>query len=452
MNLFSISFHSLRQRWLSSSMTLLSVALGVMLMVTVLIVNGIMDRMFSQSASGYDLIIGPKGSALQLVLNSIYRVSAPIENLPYLYYLELLKDKRIENAIPLAIGDVTQEGAFPIVGTVSKFFDVDYIPGKRFRVKGDYLQQPFDSVIGSVVARENGWGVGDQFTMVHGGAEGHVHDEKFTIRGVLAPTGTPNDKTVFVHLEGFYLLDDHEKPGHEAVNRWREFNGLDPLKGDELQAEIKRWGIEAHDHATHGEEDGHHHHAHGLTDIQKEVTAVLINMAGKKYGAFAQIQFENEMKEGFKAQAANPAKEIYWLMTNVVGSVRAILVVLTGLIIIVSGVGIFVSIYNSMSERKKEIAIMRALGASRGTVFSIILLESILLCVGGGLGGVLLGHGLVFLSADIIEGRTGVLINPWAFEIMEVYVVATMVVLASVVGFIPGVTAYRTDVAQTLSS
>ncbi|MEX1231246.1 MAG: FtsX-like permease family protein [Planctomycetaceae bacterium] len=451
MNLFSIAFHSLRQRWLASSLTMLSVALGVMLMVTVLIVNGIMDRMFSQSASGYDLIIGGKGSALQLVLTSIYRVSAPIEPLPYLYFLELIKDERIETAIPLAIGDVTQEGAFPIVGTTSKFFDVDYIPKKRFRVQGDFLQQPFDSVIGSVVARENGWKVGDQFTMVHGGAEGHVHDEKFTIRGVLAATGTPNDKTVFVHLEGFYLLDDHEKPGGEAVNRWREFNGKEPLKGEELEAEIQRWGIEKHDHSAHGD-DGHQHHAHGLTDVQKEVTAVLVNMAGKKYGAFAQMQFENEIQEGFKAQAANPAKEIYWLMTNVVGSVRTILVILTGLIIIVSGVGIFVSIYNSMSERKKEIAIMRALGASRGKVFSIILLESILLCVGGGLGGVLMGHGLVFLSADIIEGRTGVLINPWAFEIMEVYVVAVLVALASVVGFIPGITAYRTDVAQTLSS
>lgn len=451
MNLFSIALHSLRQRWLASWLTLVSVALGVMLMVTVLIVNGIMDRMFSQSASGYDLIVGPKGSALQLVLNSIYRVSHPIENLPYLYYQELLEDPRIADAIPLAIGDVTQEGAFPIVGTTSNFFDVDYVPGKRFRVKGDYIQQPFDSVIGSVVARENGWDVGDQFTMVHGGAEGHVHDEKFTIRGVLAPTGTPNDKTVFVHLEGFYLLADHEKPAEEAVNRWREFNGLEPLKGVALQEEIARWGIEQHDHEEHAGHD-HHHHAHGLADIQKEVTAVLINMKGKQYGAFAQIQFENQMKEGFKAQAANPAKEIYWLMSNVVGSVRTVLVILTGLIIVVSGVGIFVSIYNSMAERKKEIAIMRALGASRGTVFSIILLESILLCVGGGLGGVLLGHGLVFLSAGTIESRTGVLINPWAFEIMEVYVVATMVVLASIVGFIPGLTAYRTDVAQTLSS
>ncbi|MFN0199816.1 MAG: ABC transporter permease [Planctomycetaceae bacterium] len=450
MNLVSIAYHSLRQRLLASTLTMVSVALGVMLMVSVLIINGVMDRMFNQSASGYDLIIGPKGSALQLVLNSIYRVSVPIENLPYLYYQELREDKRIQDAIPLAIGDVTEQGGFPIVGTISQYFELDYIPGRRFLVEGDFLQKPFDSVIGAAVARENGWKIGDQFTMVHGGAEGHVHDEKFSIRGILAPTGTPNDKTVFIHLEGFYLVSGHDKPADEAVNRWRDFNGEEKLSGAELDAEIKRWGIEVHEEEAGGHD--HHHHAHGLADIQKEVTAVLVNVKGTDISAFPIMKFEADLKEGFKAQAANPAREIQWLMSNIVGNVRTILVILTGLIIVVSGVGIFVSIYNSMSERKKEIAIMRALGASRTTVFTIILLESILLCVGGGLGGVLLGHGMVFLSSDLIETQTGVIVNPWSFEILEVYVVVVLVALASLVGFLPGMTAYRTDVAQTLSS
>jgi len=113
-------------------------------------------------------------------------------------------------------------------------------------------------------------------------------------------------------------------------------------------------------------------------------------------------------------------------------------------------VSIFVSIYNSMADRKREIAIMRALGARRQTVFSIILAESVLLCVGGGALGILLGHGLVFAAAPFVEAQTGLLINPLAFETTELWLLPLMVVFASLVGFVPGMTAYRTDVAEAL--
>ena len=122
MNLFAIAGKSIRQRFLSSSLTGLSVALGVMLMVAVLVIYGIMDRVFNQQAVGYQLIIGPKGSDMQLVLNTIYRVGAPLQNLPYLYYEELKKDPRIGVAIPVCLGDTTQQGGFPIVGTTEDYF------------------------------------------------------------------------------------------------------------------------------------------------------------------------------------------------------------------------------------------------------------------------------------------------------------------------------------------
>jgi putative ABC transport system permease protein len=115
-------------------------------------------------------------------------------------------------------------------------------------------------------------------------------------------------------------------------------------------------------------------------------------------------------------------------------------------------VGIFVSIYNSMSDRKREIAIMRALGARRGSVFAIILAESILLCVGGGILGVLLGHGLVFAAAPYVEAKSGIVMNPWAFEWRELVLIPALIVMASLVGMVPGMTAYRTDVAKALSN
>ena len=183
------------------------------------------------------------------------------------------------------------------------------------------------------------------------------------------------------------------------------------------------------------------------------MTAILIQMKGDRVGerVARTMSLSSELNEGVKAQAVNPIVEIRTLMVDVVGNIRTVILVLTSLIIAVSGVGIFVSIYNSMSDRKREIAIMRALGARRQTVFSIILAESIMLCFGGGVLGLLLGHGLVFIAAPIVEARSGFLLNPFAFEPMELVLLPSLIVLASLVGFIPGLTAYRTDVARTLS-
>jgi putative ABC transport system permease protein len=453
MNLFSIAWKSIRQRFLSSSLTAFSVALGVMLMVAVLVIYGIMDRMFSQQSIAYDLIVGPKGSDMQLVLNTVYRVGSPLQNLPYLYYEELKRDPRIETAIPFCLGDATEKGGFPIVGTTEEYLEHPYTPGQNFKIRGEAFTSSFDAIIGSEVARVNGWDIAaadkpaTQFQLIHGGAESHKHEEKFTVRGVLAPTGTPNDKTVFIHLNGFYAISGHDAPLKEAVKRWHEFSGKGTSESD-INAAAAEWaqkcGIPIEEPPP---KPGEHHHHHHACDVQKEVTAILVNTKSVVIAAM----FNGEMKRGYKVQAVNPVVPMQRLMTDILGNVRAVLVVMTSLIIIVSGVGIFVSIYNSMSDRRKEIAIMRALGAQRRTVFSIILAESILLCFGGGIFGMLLGHGLVFAAAPVVQQQTGILINPLAFEQIEFILLPALIALASLIGIVPGLSAYRTDVARALA-
>jgi putative ABC transport system permease protein len=422
-------------------------------MVAVLVIYGIMDRMFSQQSIAYDLIVGPKGSDLQLVLNTVYRVSAPLQNLPYLYYEELKKDPRVVTAIPFCLGDTTEKGGFPIVGTTEEYFEHPYTPGQTFQLKGDGFTSSFDAIIGSEVARTNQWDIATsdkpatEFQLIHGGAESHKHEEKFTVRGVLAPTGTPNDKTVFIHLNGFYAISGHDAPLKEAVKRWHEFSGKGTSES-EINAAAADWAqkcgipLEEPPHKP-----GEHHHHHKSCDVQKEVTAILVNMKSPT----AAFMFNGEMKRGYKVQAVNPIIPMQQLMSSILGNVRTVLVVLTSLIIVVSGVGIFVSIYNSMSDRRKEIAIMRALGAQRRTVFSIILAESILLCFGGGILGILLGHGLVFAAAPVVQQQSGLLINPFAFEPIEFVLLPGLIALASLIGIVPGLSAYRTDVARALA-
>jgi len=456
MNLVTIAYKSIRQRSLASSLTALSVALGVMLMVSVLVIYGIIDRVFGQQSIGYNLIVGPKGSDVQLVLNTVYRVWRPIENLPYLYYKELAEGEEfapyIEEAIPICLGDVTQKGDFPIVGTNKRFFQVEYAPGKEFRLNeaGHEFQKSFDAIIGSEVARVNDWKEGSTFTMLHGGAEGHVHDEKFTVVGRLERTGTPNDKTVFVHLNGFYAIAGHETPPAQALKRLKTIfphrEDIQKLTVDDIVAK------DDHHHEQGDEEGGHHPHG-PISDYMKEVTSILIVSTRDEdgFGGLSASHLQTVINQGIQAQAVNPIPTMRSLMDMFVGNVKLILLFMTGMIIIVSGVGIFVSIYNSMADRRREIAIMRALGANRQTVFSIILTESILLCFCGGVFGILLGHGLVFAAAPIVEAETGLLIDPFAFEPVELVILPVLLVLASLVGFIPGMTAYRTDVAETLA-
>ena len=135
MNLISIAWKSLKQRRLASCLTAFSIALGVMLMVLVLVIFGAVDSAFTQRSIAYDLIVGPKGSDLQLVLSAVYRMQPPIENLPYLYLEQLKKDRRVVSAVPLAFGDVTQEGSFPIIGTTPEYFENDYMPGRAFKIR-----------------------------------------------------------------------------------------------------------------------------------------------------------------------------------------------------------------------------------------------------------------------------------------------------------------------------
>ncbi len=436
MSILRIALKSIKQRLLTSSLTGLSVALGVMLMVGVLVAYSVIDQSFKQRSIGYNFVVGRQGSDLQLVLSTVYRIGNPPANVPYRYYLYLnQKEPLVKTAVPITMGDSTQQGGFPIVGTLREYFDMEYAPGQSFKFIGQGgFEKSFDAIIGSQVAEENGWRIDDKdtpeneastFQLVHGGADSsHVHHEKFRVVAILAKTNTANDRTVFIHLNGFYSISGHEVSLAEAQKREKEFfSGEIP--------EVKDY-----------------HPLRGAHLSQKEVTAILVNTIE---GGTAEVEFAGRMKKGHTALAANPIQVMSNLMSLWVGKIKNALLFLTGLVIVVSGISIFVSIYNSMSDRKKEIAIMRALGANRRTVFAIILTESIILCFGGALVGGILGHGLIFAFAPYAAESTGLMINPWTFHPLEYVLLPAMVVLASLVGFIPGMTAYRTDVARTLA-
>jgi putative ABC transport system permease protein len=451
MSLLVIAWKSLRQRRLASALTTLSIGLGVMLMVLVLVISSAVGEAFDQRSTGYDLIVGPKGSDLQLVLSAMYRIQPPIENLPYMYLEQLREDRRIVSAVPLAFGDFTQDGGFPIVGTTEEYFENDYLPGRSYRIRGRRIAGLFETIIGTEVARRNGWDVGSQFSIVHGGKDSDkVHTELFTVVAVLAPTGTADDRTVFLDLNGFYAIDGHSKPIDEIEKRLRDFYASDPQRLSRALAEL---ALERAEHAAApATETGG---SGQLTSFDapaamKEVTAILVKT--RPDTPFDSFSLKNELQKGYQAMAVNPIGPIQRLTSGILGNVQKALVVLIGIIILVSGVGIFVSIYNSMADRRREIGIMRALGAARQHVFLIVLCESALLCVGGGLLGWLTGHGLAILAAPWVIDQTGLLVDPWKLNAWESLLFPVLLGMSVIVGFLPAMTAYRTDVADALTN
>lgn len=517
MSLFAIALRSIKQRSLASLLTCFSMALGVSLMVAVITIHGVVQESFRVGEQlGFNILVGPKGGKLQLTLNSVYYLDQPIENIPYTYYLEfkrqaerhadfenslsdvantlswqvsdatrnlmdvgsghgssgllsgaalqLLRQQHeeqdpgsrdgrygpyIELAIPLLLGDYYE--SFRVVGTTPDLFGTlkigpggdesyEFSEGRNFKAF-DKTNGYFEAVVGSIVARQANVKLGDKINPRHGAVDGHIHNEPFTVVGILAPTGTPNDRAVFVNMDGFYLMADHAKPVEETPED-EEAAELD--EDTEADAKPAEFDIRT-----------------PLPVEQREVTAILLRVGGDDpVSQLFAVTLPNEINEGSVAQAVYPIQEIHRFFGTFIGPVLILLLVITLMICVVSGVSILVSIYNSMNDRRQEIAVLRALGAGRNTVLWIILLESMILSVAGGLIGWLLGHGLVTVASSLwVEARTGVSIGffhfappiaAWLPISLELLLVPLLIALAMIVGLIPAISAYRTDVAKSL--
>ncbi len=454
-------------------------ALGVMLVVAVLVIYNVVHQAFHRGGQGYDLIVGPpKGSNLDLVLSSVFYLSQPMSTLPYSVYDDLyhergtwLVDKSwVRDAVPVCLGDVYEDKR--VVGTTSGMFDLKddkdlaifhFAQGKAFE---DDEKSWFTAVAGATAARQLGLKPGDKFRPTHdagGGKPKHQHGE-FTVVGILEPTGSPNDNVLFVNIEGFYRVGGHAgraggalmeakpvtesgaakyepKPADEPRNMSASSTGIN-RNGN--VAKLPAGGTPAAKPDEDHDEDEHLHTA--IPDSAKQVSAVLVCTRDPDQT----LQLANEINKGKVAQAAIPMKEINTLFEKIVGNIELVLLVFAIMIVLVAGIGIMVSIYNSMNDRRQEIAIMRALGARRSTVMVVILLESILLSLGGGLLGLAMGHGLIAVAGPWIAERVNLPLSMLNFRFAELILVPGLIVLASIVGYLPALAAYRTDVGKSL--
>ena len=441
MTLWHIAWSYLWNRKLTTCLTIASVALAVGLISSVLTLREETRRRFEEEGQLFDVVVGAKGSPLQLVLSAIYFMDKPTGNILYSDYERLRKEEDVVAAYPISLGDRYQE--FQIVGTVAEVFAYawgDPITGKPrnpFHVaKGRAFERSMEAVVGSTVARETGLKVDDSFHGVHGsvrvpeGVElpdgtGIVHKEfPYHVVGILRASGTPFDRAIFCNLESVWEVHGHHEEGPPAAE---EYHG--PLRPGVQQDDTPEGA------SSHG------------TDEQRAVTAVLIDLVSTGL----RFQFEEYVNESYNAMAARPVDQIANLYSQLLGTAKMVLLAIGYLVVIISALSILIGLYLSILQRKRDLAIMRALGASSYEILGAVLIEALWVTLLGIVSGWLLG-GLVTSGISVyLVQRFGLYIQAFTFTRDHLLAFGTVAFMGLVAGILPAWQAYQTDVARDLS-
>lgn len=434
MNLFKISWKYLTFRPLSTGLNVFLLALGLAIITVLLLIQDQFEKKMNQDAAGIDLVVGAKGSPLQLILSSVYHVDFPTGNIKMEDAQKLTRNRLVKKIIPLALGDNYQ--GFRIVGTNHDYLELyaaEFAEGKPFEL-------PFEVVIGSEIAEKLKLKLGDEFTSSHGISVGsHDHDEhNFVVAGVLMPRGNVVDRLILTSIESVWYSHD------EGVEIVEEGTESDSLPSGDLQNEDDHIEGASDDHAKfHSpiEKTGF-----PLSDQDREVTTLLLQYRNP----IAAVQLPRMINSGTSMQAASPSFEMSRLF-ELLGVGISLLQGLAFVLIVIAGLGIFIALYNSLKERKYDLAILRAIGASRGQLLTLIFLEGIMLTFLGAVLGIALGHIFLWLLVNSSDQNVVSAIQPWIFLKEELWIVAYALTVGVVASIIPAWSAYQTSIAKQLT-
>lgn len=408
---------SLRQHALSTTVTAGAAAIACGLTMSVFAMSAQSRRAFAGDTCGFDGVLGARGSPLQLVLNSVFHLDTSPGNIPWSLYEQIAADPRVALAIPYAVGDSYR--GFRIVGTTPELFErVRTGDGRTFRVRGPgILFDPSrrEAVVGSFAAERTGMRVGSKFNPSHGiGADEeedheHSHDEEYVVVGVLEATNTPMDRVIWIPIDGMLRMGGHVLRG----------------TGEEYRARP-------------GE---------AIPDEHKEVSAVMVRFRDPLAGHAMMQQFSRDGR----ATLAWPIGAVMTALFNKIGWIAEVLTLVAYLILVVAAGSILAAIHNTMNERRRDFAILRALGARRRTLFAAVVGEAVAISAIGAAAGFLVYSGLMAVVAAVVRAESGVVLEPFAWHPAMVLTPAAMIGMGVMAGMIPACKAYATDVATNLA-
>ncbi len=427
MKLLLLSWKNIISKPLSTLLSVLLLALGVGLIAFLLLLNKQTTEKFERNQGGVDLVLGAKGSPLQLILASIYHIDNPTGNIPLKSARPFLNPKHplVKMAVPLALGDSYK--AYRIVGTNKDYLKVyDATIGE-----GKLWQKDFEVTIGAKVADLTGLKIGDEFNSAHGLGDAIMEheDHPYRVVGILKKSKTVLDQLILTNIESVWASHADHAPA--------------PSKGHEGEDHH-------HDHAH----DGHEHHDHDhaahaeIDDEDKEITSLLVFYKNKT--DFRALNLPNNINKNTDMQAANPAYQTARLF-EMMGVGERALRFLAYAIVFVSALSVFISLFSSLKDRRYELAIMRVMGGSRGKLFGLLTLEGVLLALVGGILGILLAHIGMEVLARYMQDAYQYSFTGRDFLSAEWLLLLAALMIGFLSALIPAVQASKTDISRTLS-
>lgn len=418
MNIIQFNFKQIKSRPLSSVLNIILFATGVTIISLVFLLKDSFENQMDKNAGGVDLVVGAKGSPLQLILSGIYHVDYPTGNIDYNESIELSKNPLIKQAIPLALGD--NFNGFRIVGT-NKAYPTIYNGQIQ---AGSLWQKDFEVTIGSKVASKTGLAIGRQFAGVHGlSAESDdVHEgTPYTVTGIFKETGTVLDQLILTNIESVWKIHD----GHEHHHEHNEAE-----KEHEHDADCD------HSHEEGEHEEGEH---------PKEITTLLIQYQNPM-GA---ISLPRLINKSTNMQAASPVQEINRLYSLLGLGIEA-LTYISGFIILISALSILISLLNSLKERKYELALIRVMGGGRFRLFVIVILEGISFAIIGYMIGFIVSRLAMLFLSSYTDNNFNYTLQEWV-TFTDLFLFAASLIIGIVAAVIPAIKAMKTNISKTLS-
>ena len=413
MSFWRIVLKSLWRHRLSTGLAVVSIALGAALLVSVVSLREQTHRNFTQEGLGVDAVLGPKGSPLQIALNALYHLEEMPGKLTWTYYQKVLASEVVESGIPFATGH--SYAGFRVNAIDERFFsEFEYLPGRHFSFQaedggqGRLFAARDEAVAGAAVAKALHIGLGASFNPTCGVNAGDPvhHNDLIRFVGILAPTGTPHDRAIYIPLKTFYTLEGH--------------------------------GKEVQDMA--------------LDEAHREISGAYLKIRRIRGGALHPgIQdLKYNIGQSSQAQLVVP-NEVLPRLFGILGWVDSVLLGIAILVTALALLFLFVALVSALRERRRDLALLRCLGATRRTVFGLVLCQSAFIAVLGALLGLALGHGIVAIGGELIRVETGLRFSALYLSQADLYLLPALVVLGVVAGLVPAVQAYRLGVLGNLA-
>lgn len=406
-----LAIASLFARALTVGMTILAIALSVALFLGVEKIRTGAKSSFADTISGTDLIVGARSGSVQLLLYSVFRIGNATNNVTWESYLDIAARSDVDWIVPISLGDSHRQ--FRVMGTTTAFFEhYKYRQGRSLVVAdGAIMHDLFDTVIGADVAATLGYTPGDPIIVAHGLASFTEHkDQPFRVSGILEKTGTPVDRTVIVSMEAIEAIHVDWQSGAQ-------------VPGQSTPADVIRQ----------------------MELTPKAITAALVGVESPLQTFALQRAINEYPEEPLLAILPGVALQELW---GIVGIAETALLAVSAMVVVTALIGMMATIFSSLNERRREMAIFRAMGARPFTILSMLVLEAMVMAaVGAMLGLVLLYVGLI-IAQPILDRAFGLWLPIDAPSLREVWVILAVICAGVIVSLVPAFRAYRMSVAD----